>query len=671
MDTKWNETIKSINKKENFKSNITNNDVLILENKLKKINQKKINQKKTLTKLPLLENIYESFETKEGMENNVEVFTKSTPLLVPHNKIGEIYLKSNIAISYTIKINSVQANDIHENQLLCIIKDTNGVFNSENLQQSIGIFSKIIKNNGKTYIDFFYVKDGSIEKLTSENDVELENNANIKLRIIISDNKVNIYKIKDQNETHIIQNKDISYPSQLKTGTAYIYTSTKLERSGESSIVSVPEGNMSNLLVMMSNSSITRNSVVSSENGLTSEAGELLDTGQDISNSLNKLSNFEFKKDFCEDEFLDELERLGFITRDEDGNVSEFKEPEKYNDIKHPDGSKSCSKGDLKLFKGDIVKLKVDKKKKWKVIDIADTKITIETIQEYTYDVENNNIIDNGEVIQQANEQLCEENSCEYNNDDEIEKITMMRTIEVNESELERATPFEITKIFKYIRYIPKCFYVLIAGIDYIQKKTISIFCDAITIASEPITEKDKRLVISEYYNLVYLFIIVFITYNLFYIWCFQDKDGNYVPLKNFNEEFLNAQSNYSSQSEMQQTVQKIFNFFFEFLMFPIFSVDTIFSRRDAKFEMPPPFGFFGKIPYSFPSILEYIIRFFSTKQIANIKWYFLFFVLYFNRKKLTHILNGYAEGKDWRQLIFLLFAIGIISKSIPESWLR
>jgi flagellar biosynthesis/type III secretory pathway ATPase len=180
MDTKWNETIKSINKKENFKSNITNNDVLILENKLKKINQKKINQKKTLTKLPLLENIYESFETKEGMENNVEVFTKSTPLLVPHNKIGEIYLKSNIAISYTIKINSVQANDIHENQLLCIIKDTNGVFNSENLQQSIGIFSKIIKNNGKTYIDFFYVKDGSIEKLTSENDVELENNANIK-----------------------------------------------------------------------------------------------------------------------------------------------------------------------------------------------------------------------------------------------------------------------------------------------------------------------------------------------------------------------------------------------------------------------------------------------------------------------------------------------------------
>ena len=39
MDTKWNETIKSINKKENFKSNITNNDVLILENKLKKIIQ--------------------------------------------------------------------------------------------------------------------------------------------------------------------------------------------------------------------------------------------------------------------------------------------------------------------------------------------------------------------------------------------------------------------------------------------------------------------------------------------------------------------------------------------------------------------------------------------------------------------------------------------------------
>ena len=50
MDTKWNETLKTMNKKENF-MNITNNDVLKMENKLKKINQRK----KSLTKLPLLE----------------------------------------------------------------------------------------------------------------------------------------------------------------------------------------------------------------------------------------------------------------------------------------------------------------------------------------------------------------------------------------------------------------------------------------------------------------------------------------------------------------------------------------------------------------------------------------------------------------------------------------
>ena len=667
MDTKWNETLKTMNKKENFMNN-TNNDVLKMENKLKKINQRK----KSLTKLPLLENIYESFETKEGFEDNMETFTKATPLLVPHNKIGEIDLKSNIAISYTIKINSVQANDIHEKQLLCIIKNKDGVFVSENLQASIGIFSKIIKNSGKTYIDFFYVKDdGSIEKLTSENDVELENNVNIKLRIIISENKVNIYKIKDKNETHIIQDKEINYSNKLQTGKAHVYTSTMLERSGETSIVSVPQGNMSNLLVLMSNAPLTRNSVVSSEIGLSGEAGELLNDAEDISMQLNKISKFEFKKDFCEEEFLDELERLGFITRDEEGNASEFKEPEKYKDIKHPDGSKSCSKGNLKLFKGDMVKLKKDKHKTWKVKEIDGTKITIETVQEYTYDVENNNIMDNGKAIQQVNAELCEQNSCEYNNDDEVEKITMMRTIKVNENELKRANPFEIADVLKYIKYIPKCFYVLIAGIEYIQKKVISVFCDVIAISSEPVTEKDKRLVISEYYNLVYLFILVFITYNLFFIWCFQDKDGNYVLLTNFNEEFLNAQSSYSSQSEMQQLAQKIFNFFFEFLMFPLFAVDTIFARRDAKFEMPPPFGFIGKIPYSFPSILQYIIRFFSTKQIANIKWYVIFFILYFNRKKLTRILNGYAEGKDWRQLIFILFAIGIISKSIPESWLR
>merc|ERR1711871_1038522 len=329
MDTKWNETLKTMNKKENF-MNITNNDVLKMENKLKKINQRK----KSLTKLPLLENIYESFESKEGFEDNMESFTKATPLLVPHNKIGEIDLKSNIAISYTIKINSVQANDIHENQLLCIIKNKDGVFVSENLQESIGIFSKIIKNGGKTYIDFFYVKDdGSIEKLTSENDVELENNANIKLRIIISENKVNIYKIKDKNETHIIQDKQINYSNKLQTGKAYVYTSTLLEKSGDTSIVSVPQGNMSNLLVLMSNAPLTRNSVVSSEIGLTGEAGKLLNDTDDISMQLNKISKFEFKKDFCEEEFLDELERLGFITRDEDGNASELKEPEKYKDI--------------------------------------------------------------------------------------------------------------------------------------------------------------------------------------------------------------------------------------------------------------------------------------------------------------------------------------------------
>lgn len=669
MDTKWNETLKTMKKKENFINTITNNDVLKMENKLKKIHQKK----KVLTKLPLLENIYESFETKEGMENNMEIFSKDTPLLVPHNKIGEIDLKSNIAFSYNLKINLSQPNNIHENQLLCITKNKDGKFVSNRLQDSIGIFSKIIKKTEKTYIEFFIIKnDGSIEKLTSEKDIELENNANIKLRILISENKVNIYKIKDQKETHIIQDKQIDNSTKLQTGKGYIYTSTILETSnGTSNIISVPQGNISNLVLITSNEPLNRNSLLSNELGLSGEGGELMNNADDIASNLKNLKKFEFKKDFCEEEFLDELERLGFITRDEDGNVSEFKEPEKYKDIKHPDGSKSCSKGNLKLLKGEIVKLLKDKNKTWKVKEIDGTKITIETVQEYTYDVENNKIMDNGVPIQDINTKLCEENSCEYNNDDEVEKITMMRTIIVNESELKRANPFEIASIFKYIKYIPKCFYVLIACIEYIQKKVISIFCDTISIGSEPITEKDKRLVISEYYNLVYFFLFIFITYNLFFIWCYHDKDGKYVPLTNFNEEFLDAQSRYSSESEMKQMAQKIFNFFFEFLMFPLFAVDTIFARRDAKFEMPPPFGFFGKIPYSFPSILEYIIKFFSTKQVANIKWYLIFFILYLNRKKLTRILNGYAEGKDWRQFIFILLAFGIISKSIPESWLR
>ena len=29
--------------------------------------------------------------------------------------------------------------------------------------------------------------------------------------------------------------------------------------------------------------------------------------------------------------------------------------------------------------------------------------------------------MDNGKVIQQVNAELCEQNSCEYNNDDEVE----------------------------------------------------------------------------------------------------------------------------------------------------------------------------------------------------------------------------------------------------------
>lgn len=345
-------------------------------------------------------------------------------------------------------------------------------------------------------------------------------------------------------------------------------------------------------------------------------------TLKEFNSFFNDMFGGIFEEDFVDVEYYEGLESLGLLTKDGKKRAERIKK--KYIDIKHPDGSRSCP-SKVSFVKGELVqKIRDPAKKAWNVKEVNGDKVKIERTEK-------------GKKYKQT----------------------------VNEKHLERYNPLDFFGLFNYIKYIPKLTFAAILTIKYICKKIIVVFCDM--VSQFDAGEDDKRFVIAQFFTIVNFFIVIYITYNLFYLWFYRGEDGKYIKHHNWSETILKDKRK-PILDETSAKINGFMNFIFEYILFPMTVIDRFFMGRDGFVKLPMPFSFFGFLPVTLPTFIRFLSKFFGLKNIDNVKWFLVFFLVYYNVDSLSEMLDAYAKGEDYLGLVLMLLFIGISLKSFSAN---
>lgn len=323
--------------------------------------------------------------------------------------------------------------------------------------------------------------------------------------------------------------------------------------------------------------------------------------------------------DFADKEFAKEMEKLGFA---KESKLSMESGDEKLHDKRCDDVNKK------ELYEGEFVRKKGDSFL-WKIIK--------SNKKEKTFDIQRDTA------------------------ENDIETIT-----NVPEKELYRGdfVNVNLLEIIPNVNYLP---FVLF---DYGVKKMGIGVCDRITESHNTVVErkryapvapeKDKRTVVAEIYNAIFLCIVIFMTYNWFFIWCFKDKDENFIPTIPVVDDNLGESS--SNQA---------YKFILEYYLFPLKYFDKFFTCQDPDcFSIPVMLNKVTSNP-SLQWIFIFILLisgFSSDITMFNSIPYMKEYILQGNSSWLKDWLLGLSQGKDYSFGLIALVFVGIISSMMSES---
>lgn len=634
VDTKWKKT-KNIDDEEDIyesfssikKTNKPINETKVMEDKINNIHE----NKKGFTKLPMLESIYEGFVNEDDEEDKVPLTDPKNTLekfgKIATNKqtrVGEIALQSNIIICFCLKIKSITPNG---GNVLVITKKEDGLVDSN--------YEDVIDNWN---INISVCPSSDNLKVTVHSDYETENgyvsipvNCNVQCELnklckfVIVKNEINFEMYRNDE---LVVRTTVNPSRQITTGKGHVFTS--LNRDGR---VLFLNGELSNVLVYTSNNYI---SIPPADEGVRkllknwdSLAGvdvegeksvfiKTDDTAKAVTGSIFNYSFDLSKGDFIDKAYFVELKNLGLIEssgfegEDEDDETDPSRYPDRY-----------CKDPKTSFIPGAFVKIKNKFRERnygnepqyvWIVVMIKGERVRIKRTG----------------------------------------KTSSKRW--VNKREIEISNPFGVNNPFDIIFLLPKLVGGAVATFEYVIKKTIVIFCNV--IAGTPPSDSDKKLVIREFYNILYLFLIVFITYNLFWVWCYFDKEGNDIEVTQFKEEMLD---DTGGTSEIEKTFKKILKWLTEYVFFVFVSVHDFFLGK----EYVKLWGV--GVPMSFPGFLNFFTHPFPSKLVSSMKWYILFFILYFYSNNIFKVGKELSQGEDFFNVIFGTLTIGIVMKTAKE----
>lgn len=322
-------------------------------------------------------------------------------------------------------------------------------------------------------------------------------------------------------------------------------------------------------------------------------------------------------KDFADKEFEKELEKLGFSKKKKSESSSD---DEKYNDTRCDDVNKTV------FYEGEFVRKKGDSFS-WQIIKAN---------KDETFDIQRDTA------------------------DNDIESIT-----NVPKKELYRNNFFNIN----LLEIIPNINTLPYVCIDYIIKKLGIGICDRIVeshntvverkMHASPPPDKDKKTVIAEIYNAIFLCLIIFMTYNWFFTWCYYENDKTIPVVPIFSENFGESSSG------------KAYKFVLEYYVTPLKYIDLFFTCNDPECHSIPVY--LNKITSS-PS-LQWIIIFLillsgfsSDITMFNSIPYMKEYVLQGNSSWLKDWMLGLSQGKDKSFILLVLLVISIIGAIFTGS---
>ena len=323
------------------------------------------------------------------------------------------------------------------------------------------------------------------------------------------------------------------------------------------------------------------------------------------------------KKDFADKEFEKEMEKLGFSKKSKSDMSSQ---DEKEYDPRCDDVNKTV------FYEGEFVKKKGDSFS-WKIIKAN---------EDGSFNIQRDTA------------------------DNDIESIT-----NVQKKELYRNNFFNIN----LLEIIPNINTLPYVCIDYIIKKLGIGICDRIVESHNTIVErkryappppdKDKKTVISEIYNAIFLCLIIFMTYNWFFTWCYNENDKAIPTVPIFSENFGKSSSG------------KAYKFILEYYVTPLKYIDLFFTCHDPQCNSIPVY--LNKLTSS-PS-LQWIIIFLillsgfsSDITMFNSIPYMKEYVLQGNSSWLKDWMLGLSQGKDKSFILLVLLVISIIGAIFTGS---
>lgn len=633
VDTKWKKT-KNIDDEEDIYESFSSikktskpiDETKLMEDKINKIHE----NKKGFTKLPILENIYEGFVDQEEEDddvpemNNINILEKYR--IIPTNKqtrIGEIDLRRNLVIAFNLKLTSITPNG---GSVLVITKKENGLVDvtNENKIDNWNINISVCPNSDDLKITVHSDYQSEYGYMSIPVDCNIKCEVNKLCKFVIVKNGINFELYGNDG---LLVRTTVNPSREITTGKGHIFNT--LNKNGR---ISFLNGELSNVLILSSDEyiNIKSNSGVKSlfnkwdKLSTTNNEGEnsvFEKTDNTINAATGSIFNYSFdlsKGDFVDKAYFVELKNLGLI---ETSGFEEEGEDDETDPSRYPD--RHCKDPKTSFIPGAFVKIKNKFREKnygnepqyvWIVVMVKGERVRIKRTG----------------------------------------KTSSKRW--VNKREIEISNPFGVNNPFDIIFLLPKLVGGAVATFEYIIKKTIVLFCNVVARGSP--SDKDKKIVIREFYNIMYLFLIVFITYNLFWVWCYFDKEGNDIEVTQFKEEMLDDSG---GTSEIEKTFKKVLKWLTEYVFFVFVSVHDFFLGK----EYVKLWGV--GVPMSLPGFLNFFTHPFPSKLVSSMKWYILFFILYFYSNDIFKVGKELSQGEDFFNVIFGTLTIGIVMKTAKE----
>tara|TARA_B100000925_G_C21991484_1_gene467047 strand:- start:53 stop:1897 length:1845 start_codon:yes stop_codon:yes gene_type:complete len=188
-----------------------------------------------------------------------------------------------------------------------------------------------------------------------------------------------------------------------------------------------------------------------------------------------------------------------------------------------------------------------------------------------------------------------------------------------------------ITSLKENFDIFPALIYSIIPCFQYVIKKIVIFYCDIVDVVQkkDESKESDRKLLANEFLRFITAYVALFATYNWFFLWCFVDKDYNYLDESGVKPDYgkkqLENKDNVNMNPNAEPSLLNWKGFLFQYHFAGIGLLDYFFTAHsnqpfNANLNQKEKVGTYSTLPW----LYELIYGFYPLKFLLL---YFIFFI--------------------------------------------